>query len=91
MSKLKTLEETDLALVEHDELSKKFLAALCNKLYDEREALKKALLWVVHEQCEYNGKVYARLLIHGVEAFKALGLEDECDLEEIEKELFKEG
>ena len=58
---------------------------------NREKRLEKALLWVIHEQCEYNGKVYARLLIHGKEAFEALGLEDECDLEEIEKELFGEG
>lgn len=73
-----------------DDLSKKFLAALCDKLFDEREALQKALLWVIYEQCEYAGKAYAKLLIHGEEAFDALGLLDGCSIEEIEKRLFKE-
>lgn len=54
------------------------------------EQLERSLLWVIHEQCEYSGKAYARLLIHGEEAFKALGIEDGCDIKEIEKRLFKE-
>ena len=54
------------------------------------QRLEKALLWVIHEQCEYSGKAYARLLIHGEEAFDALGLKDECDISEIEERLFKE-
>ena len=52
--------------------------------------LETALLWVIREQCEYAGKVYARLLIHGKEAFDALGLTDGCDIAEIEKRLFSE-
>ena len=52
--------------------------------------LEKALLWVIHEQCEYSGKAYAKLLIHGKEAFDALGLMDGCDISEIEERLFKE-
>lgn len=54
------------------------------------QRLEKALLWVIHEQCEYSGKAYARLLIHGQEAFDALGLKDECAISEIEERLFKE-
>lgn len=50
--------------------------------------IARALLWVIYEQCVYNGKAYARLLIHGEEAFKALGIEDGCDAVEIEKRLF---
>ena len=50
--------------------------------------LERALLWVVYEQCVYAGKAYARLLIHGLEAFDALGLVDGCEAEEIEKRLF---
>jgi hypothetical protein len=52
--------------------------------------VEKALLWVIYEQCVYAGKVYARLLIHGKEAFAAIGLEDGCDVDEIEKRLFGE-
>ena len=52
--------------------------------------LEKALLWVVYEQCVYNGKAYARLLIHGTEAFAALGIKDGCEAEIIEKRLFDE-
>ena len=47
--------------------------------------LERALLWVVYEQCVYAGKAYARLLIHGEEAFAALGLKDGCDVKEIGK------
>lgn len=56
----------------------------------KEEKLEMALLWVIHEQCEYAGKVYAKLLIHGEEAFNALGLKDGSDIKEIEKRLFKE-
>lgn len=52
------------------------------------EKLEKALLWVIHEQCEHGGKAYAKLLIHGEEAFDAIGLEHVCDIAEIEKRLF---
>lgn len=52
---------------------------------------ERALLWVIYEQCVYAGKAYARLLIHGQEAFAALGLEDGCGVEEIEKRLFDGG
>lgn len=52
--------------------------------------VERALLWVIYEQCVYAGKVYAKLLIHGKEAFAAIGLEDGCDVEEIEKRLFEE-
>lgn len=52
--------------------------------------LRKALLWVIYEQCTYAGKAYARLLIHGDDAFKAVGLKDGCDIREIEKMLFEE-
>lgn len=50
--------------------------------------LERALLWVVWEQCVYAGKAYAKLLIHGEDAFKALGLEDGCPESEIERRLF---
>lgn len=53
------------------------------------EMLERSLLWVIYEQCVYGEKVYAKLLIHGNDAFKAIGLEDECNVEEIEKRLFK--
>ena len=56
----------------------------------KEKQLEKALLWVIHEQCEYSGKAYARLLIHGEEAFDALGLKDGCNITEIEERLFKE-
>ena len=49
---------------------------------------ERALLWVIYEQCVYGGKAYAKLLIHGQEAFDALGLEDGCAIEEIERRLF---
>lgn len=52
------------------------------------QALEKALLWIVYEQCVYAGKAYARLLIHGEEAFAAVGLKDGCDVKEIEERLF---
>lgn len=52
------------------------------------EKLERALLWIIYEQCVYNGKAYAKLLIHGKKAFDALGLTDECDIKEIEKTLF---
>lgn len=55
----------------------------------KEKALEKALLWVIYEQCVYGGKAHARLLIHGKEAFTAIGLKDECDAEEIEKRLFE--
>jgi len=51
--------------------------------------VERALLWVIYEQCVYNGKAYAKLLIHGTEAFAALGLVDGCDVSEIEKRLFE--
>lgn len=54
----------------------------------KHEKLEKALLWIVYEQCVYNGEAYARLLIHGQEAFDALGLKDKCPVVEIEKRLF---
>ena len=50
---------------------------------------EKALLWVIYEQCVYSGRAYARLLIHGSEAFEALGLKDGCEVAEIEKRLFE--
>ena len=53
--------------------------------------LERALLWVIYEQCIYGGKAYAKLLIHGAEAFDALGIEDGCNVEEIEKRLFAKG
>ena len=89
MSKPKVLD--DYEVPEDYDLSKKFLAALCDKLFDEREALKRALLWVIYEQCVYGGKAYARLLIHGQEAFAALGLKDGCDVSEIDRMLFEGG
>lgn len=71
-------------------ITKKFLACLLDSIEYKKRRLEKALLWVIHEQCEYAGKAYAKFLIHGEEAFDALGLEDECDIIEIEKRLFKE-
>ena len=55
---------------------------------NREEKLEKAILWVIYEQCVYNGTAYAKLLIHGQEAFDAIGLKDECSVEEIEKLLF---
>ena len=52
------------------------------------EKLEKALLWVIYEQCVYGDKAYAKLLIHGEEAFDALGLPYECKVREIEDRLF---
>jgi hypothetical protein len=72
------------------ELTKHIITHLCEFMEYEKRRLETALLWVIHEQCEYSGKVYAKLLIHGEEAFKALGLEDGCSIEEIEKRLFGE-
>lgn len=50
---------------------------------------QKCLLWVIHEQCVYNGRAHANLLTHGAEAFAAVGLKDGCDASEIEKLLFE--
>lgn len=50
--------------------------------------MEKALLWIIYEQCVYSGKAYAKLLIHGHDAFRAIGLEDGCNVEEIEQRLF---
>ena len=55
---------------------------------DREKKLETALLWVVYEQCAYNGKLYARLLIHGKEVFDALGIADGCSVEEVEKKIF---
>lgn len=52
------------------------------------QALEKALLWIIYEQCVYGYKAYAKLLIHGEEAFAAVGLKDGCDVKEIEERLF---
>ena len=52
------------------------------------KGIEKALLWVIHEQCEYAGRCYAKLLIHGEEAFKAIGLQDGCEISEVERRLF---
>lgn len=49
---------------------------------------ERALLWVIYEQCVYGNKAYSRLLIHGQEAFEAVGIKDGCDVGEIEKRLF---
>lgn len=57
---------------------------------NREEKLERALLWVIYEQCVYGGVAYARLLIHGKEAFDAVELEDRCGVEEIEKKLFRE-
>ncbi len=57
----------------------------------KEEQLERALLWVIYEQCVYAGKAYARLLIHGQEAFEALGLQDGCNVDEIEFRLFGKG
>lgn len=62
------------------------LSAMSNE-----KQLERALLWVVYEQCVYAGKAHARLLIHGQEAFAALGLRDGCNVEEIENKLFLNG
>ena len=53
------------------------------------EELRRALMWVIYEQCVYGDKAYAKLLIHGSEAFKALGLPEECDKAVIEEYLFE--
>lgn len=53
------------------------------------QALENALLWVIYEQCVYGEKAYAKLLIHGEDAFKAVGLKDICDAKEIEERLFR--
>lgn len=54
----------------------------------KEEKLERALLWVIYEQCVYDDTAYAKLLIHGQEAFEAVGLEDGCSVKEIEKRLF---
>lgn len=54
------------------------------------QALEKALLWIIYEQCVCGDKVYAKLLIHGKDAFEAVGLTDECNIKEIEERLFQE-
>ncbi len=53
------------------------------------EKLEKALLWIIYEQCVYGDKAYSKLLIHGDDAFDAIGLKHECNLEEIEERLFQ--
>ena len=55
------------------------------------KSIEIALLWVIYEQCVCGNKVYAKLLIHGQDAFDALNLKDECDVSEIEERLFKKG
>lgn len=55
----------------------------------KEQALEKALLWVIYEQCVYGGKAYNKLLIHGEEAFRAVGLKNECSVKEIEEMLFR--
>lgn len=72
------------------ELTKHIISHLCEFMEYEKRRLEKALLWVIHEQCEYAGKAYAMLLIHGEEAFDALGLKDGCGIKEIERRLFEE-
>lgn len=54
----------------------------------KQQDLERALLWIIYEQCVYAERAYAKLLIHGEDAFKALGLKDGCRVEEIEKQLF---
>lgn len=54
----------------------------------KEERLATAMLWIIYEQTVFDGKAYAKLLIHGQEAFEALGLEDGCDASEIEQRLF---
>ena len=54
------------------------------------EKLRMALMWIIYEQCVYGNTVYAKLLIHGEEAFDALGLPYECDVKVIEDYLFGE-
>lgn len=56
----------------------------------KEEKLVRALLWIIYEQCVYDGKAYAKLMIHGKEAFDAVGLPEVCDVKEIEKMLFVE-
>lgn len=58
---------------------------------DREKKLETALLWVIYEQCVYGGKAYEKLLIHGQEAFAAVGLKDGCSAREIEKRLFEGG
>lgn len=57
---------------------------------DREKALENVLLCVIYEQCVYGGKVYAKLLIHGKEAFNAVGLKDGCDVKELEERIFKD-
>lgn len=57
---------------------------------DRIRALEKALLWVILEQCEMGGKCYAKLLIHGEEAFSAVGLSDGCSVKDVEAKLFSD-
>lgn len=83
-------EQTELSINLPQELSIKFLDMVCCDLFVECKKLEKALLWVIYEQCACGGVVYAKLLIHGQEAFDALGLKDQCPVAEIEKRLFEE-
>ena len=54
------------------------------------EKLKRALMWIIYEQCVCGNKAYAKLLIHGKDAFDALELPYVCDLKTIEDYLFSE-
>lgn len=57
-------------------------------LFEKCTKYEKALLWVIYEQCIYGGKAYAKLLIHGEEAFDLLGIPYVCDEKVIEERLF---
>lgn len=56
----------------------------------KEKELAMALLWIIYEQCVFGGKVHAKLLCHGQEAFTALGLKDGCDVRDVERVLFSD-
>ena len=80
--------DAELSIQAGPEMAQKMLQVLCNGLSEKCAELERALLWVIYEQCTYGGKAYAKLLIHGEEAFRAVGLKDGCDEKEIEERLF---
>lgn len=83
--------DAELMTFANSETAESVLRAVCKGLTEKTTMLEKALLWVIYEQCTYGGKAYAKLLIHGEEAFRAVGLEDGCDEAEIAERLFGKG
>lgn len=83
--------DAELMTFYNSETAESVLRAVCKGLREKAAMLENALLWVIYEQCTYGGKAYAKLLIHGEEAFRVLELQDECDEAEIAERLFGKG